>query len=215
MTEMPSAGGAAATLATPSVSRMADTRAPVSVSSATTWSGPLNPGPNPSASMSYACRVVVDSWWLPWSVAPSRKESSGSARKAITTKASAAIERGRFWTYEDQRAASPLASAGSGPVAARRRRCLRLSTRGPSSPSSEGSSVMAARTLKITVREAAMTTPSRKRMFITSIPASAMHTVPPAKSTARPEVFRACTADSSDFMPRRMPRRCRVTMKSA
>lgn len=60
-----------------------------------------------------------------------------------------------------------------------------------------------------------MTTPSRKRMFITSIPASAMHTVPPANSTARPEVLRAVTAASSGFIPRRMPFRCRVTMNSA
>ncbi len=34
-------------------------------------------------------------------------------------------------------------------------------------------------------------------MFITSIPASAMQTVPPANSTARPEVLSDWTADSS------------------
>lgn len=59
-----------------------------------------------------------------------------------------------------------------------------------------------------------MTTPSRNRRLVTSMP-SAMHTVPPAKSTARPEVLSAVTAASSGSSPRRMPRRCRVTMNSA
>lgn len=52
-------------------------------------------------------------------------------------------------------------------------------------------------------------------MFITSIPASAMHTVPPANSTARPEVFSAVMAASSGVTPPMTPLRCRVTMNSA
>lgn len=85
----------------------------------------------------------------------------------------------------------------------------------PNIPSRAGSRVTAARMLSTTVKEAAMTTPSRNRMFITSMPPSAMHTVAPANSTARPEVFRAVIAASSGFTPRRMPRRCRVTMNRA
>jgi hypothetical protein len=60
-----------------------------------------------------------------------------------------------------------------------------------------------------------MTTPSRNRRLVTSIPASAMHTVPPANSTARPEVLSAATAASSGSLPPRMPFRCRVTMNRA
>ena len=42
-----------------------------------------------------------------------------------------------------------------------------------------------------------------------------MTTVPPANSTARPEVFIAWTADSSGFSPASRPVRWRVTMNSA
>ena len=42
-----------------------------------------------------------------------------------------------------------------------------------------------------------------------------MHTVPPAKSTARPAVFRARTAASSGGIPALSPWRYLVTMKSA
>ena len=42
-----------------------------------------------------------------------------------------------------------------------------------------------------------------------------MQTVPPAKSTARPEVLRARTAASSGDAPALRPWRCRVTMNSA
>ena len=40
---------------------------------ATSSSGPLKPGPKPSASRSYACRVVVEAGSLPWSEEPSRR----------------------------------------------------------------------------------------------------------------------------------------------
>ncbi len=106
----------------------------------------------------------------------------------MTTTASTAMVRGRFCTVADHFAARPLARSASGPWAASRRRCRRLSTRGPSRPSSAGSRVTAASTLSTTVSEVPMTTPSRKRRLVTSIPASAMHTVPPANSTARPEL---------------------------
>ncbi len=52
MTVTPPTGGAAATWATPSVSSTARTRPAGASPSTTTWSGPLNPGPKPSASRS-------------------------------------------------------------------------------------------------------------------------------------------------------------------
>ena len=58
-------------------------------------------------------------------------------------------------------------------------------------------------------------TPYRKLTPSVHSPSSAMHTVVPANSTARPEVFTATTIDSSTGMPRSRLRRCRVTMNSA
>lgn len=85
----------------------------------------------------------------------------------------------------------------------------------PSAPSSAGSSVTAAATVMTTVSAEATATPLRKVSRSVNMPSSAMHTVPPAKSTARPEVFSAVTAASSGLLPRRMPLRWRVTMNSA
>jgi hypothetical protein len=184
-------------------------------SSARIVSGPLKPGPKPAASMSYALRVVVPVGLLPWSEEPSRSDSAGIASVAITTTATAASERGCRWRKPDQRAAAPVADSVRGPDAASARRWRRLSTRMPSTPSSAGSSVIAAATVITTVNAAATATPLRKVSRRVNMPSSAMHTVPPANSTARPEVLRATTAASSGLRPRRIARRCRVTMNSA
>jgi len=53
-----------------------------------------------------------------------------------------------------------------------------------------------------TVNAAAMATPFKNESCSTSIPSSAMHTVEPAKSTARPEVLIAVTIASSELKPR-------------
>ncbi len=52
ITETPLAGGTATAWATPSVDEMAVTSDSGAGPSTTTWSGPLKPGPNPSASRS-------------------------------------------------------------------------------------------------------------------------------------------------------------------
>src|SRR4051794_16990938 len=69
--------GARRTAATPGVDCNVETRrsrtgasAADSVS-ATTWNGPLKPGPNPCASRSYATLVVDDAGSFPWSDEPS------------------------------------------------------------------------------------------------------------------------------------------------
>ncbi|WP_232248560.1 hypothetical protein [Streptacidiphilus rugosus] len=73
----------------------------------------------------------------------------------------------------------------------------------------------AARTVHTTVTAAGTASPSMNRRPTESSPSSAMQTVPPAKSTARPEVFKACTTDCSGSIPDRRPRRCLVTMNRA
>ena len=181
---------------------------------ATSSSGPLNPGPKPSASRSYACQVVVEEGSLPWSEVPSRKLSTGMAKMTMTAAATVASTAGERSTVPDQRAHRPL---GPGAVTwpASRRCCRRLSTRIPKTPSSAGSKVTAAATVNATVSAQATARPFRKVIPSTKMPSSAMHTVPPANSTARPEVSIAATAASSAVSPDCRPRRCRVTMNSA
>ena len=77
------------------------------------------------------------------------------------------------------------ASAGD-PAAAR---SDRRSTRRPIMASSAGSRVTAAMTVRNTVTAAPMPSPLTKPTLRMSRPSSATMTVPPAKSTARPEVF--------------------------
>ncbi len=78
-----------------------------------------------------------------------------------------------------------------------------------------GSRVTEAATVRTTVTEAAIATPFRKFSRSTSMPSSAMQTVAPAKTTARPVVATAFAAASSTVLPRARPLRCRVTMNSA
>ena len=58
-------------------------------------SGPLNPGPNPSANMSYARRTVVDSGAFPLSPKPKRIEASGAASTNNIAVALSAAVHGR------------------------------------------------------------------------------------------------------------------------
>ena len=84
----------------------------------------------------------------------------------------------------------------------------------PMKPNMAGSSVTAAAIARSTVMADEMLRPLRKPRRKTSRPSRAMHTVPPAKSTARPAVLRARTAASSGDRPALRPSRCRVTMNS-
>ncbi len=183
--------------------------------SPTSWSGPLKPGPNPVASRSYASRVVDPAGSLPWSPVPSRSENSGMVSSTITPMATVESVRGRCDTYADQRAQKPVACSSCGPSAASLRRSRRLSTRMPNTPSIAGSSVIAESTVNNTMIADDTLIPVRKFSCRTSRPSMATHTVAPANSTARPEVLRARTADSSTVKPAFKPFRCRVTMNSA
>jgi hypothetical protein len=85
----------------------------------------------------------------------------------------------------------------------------------PMKDSRAGSRVTAAATVRTTVSDAAIATPLRKFSRRISMPSRAMHTVAPAKTTARPVVATALVTDSVTDSPRFRPRRCRVTMNSA
>ena len=95
------------------------------------------------------------------------------------------------------------------------RRCRRLSTRRPKRLNSAGSIVIVASTVRTTVSAQAIASPLRKPKLSTRMPSSAMHTVPPANKTVRPEVLSAVTAASSGVSPASRPRRYLVTMNSA
>ncbi len=61
----------------------------------------------------------------------------------------------------------------------------------------------------------AIASPLRKLKLSTRMPSSAMHTVPPANKTVRPEVLSAATTASCGVSPASRPRRCLLTMNSA
>ncbi len=75
------------------------------------------------------------------------------------------------------------------------------STLRPKNPSSAGSRVSEATTVVATLREAATATPYRNDRPSANRPSSAMQTVMPANSTARPEVSSAVTVASSGLAP--------------
>ena len=74
-------------------------------------------------------------------------------------------------------------------------------------PSSAGSKVSAVAMVRTTVMTEAYARPLRNPSLRTSRPSSAAQTVPPAKSTARPAVFRERTAASSGERPAFSPSR--------
>ena len=80
--------------------------------------------------------------------------------------------------------------------AARRARRPAAATRAPTIVSSAGSSVSEASITSSTPIEAEIATPYRKLTPSSIIPSSAITTVQPANSTARPAVSIACTTDS-------------------
>ena len=164
--------------------------------------GPLKPGPKPSASRSYAVpgggrrRVVA----LVRGAEPKAEHRDGE-HPTITAAAVTAKTAGLRSTVPDQRAHSPAGTGGGSPGGRSARRCRRLSTRIPNTPSSAGSRVTAASTVNTTVSAEAIARPFRKLTPRTRMPSSAMHTVLPANRTARPEVSMALTAASSGVSP--------------
>jgi len=106
--------------------------------------------------------------------------------------------RGCLETVLAQRCQREFVTIGSGPLAASERRSRRLKTWSPWKPKRAGNKVNEASIVINTVNDAAMATPFKNESCKTSIPRSAMHTVEPAKSTARPEVLIAVTIASLD-----------------
>src|SRR5580693_9241683 len=82
---------------------------------AATTRGPLNPGPNPSASRSYAWRVVNEVGPLLASVKARRIENSGMARAINAMRARIAADHGCLWIARLQRY-QKLSGAGVAPV---------------------------------------------------------------------------------------------------
>ena len=110
--------------------------------STATTNGPLDPGPNPSANRSKACRVVSEGGSLLASVKASRMLNSGAASASSTSTASVPTSHGRFWTSRLQRCQKPSGGGGP-PFWSRPGRCS-LSIALPENPSSAGSRVKAA-----------------------------------------------------------------------
>ena len=69
--------------------------------------------------------------------------------------------------------------------------------------------------VKATTIAADTASPYRNETPTMNRPSRAMHTVTPAKMTARPEVLMERTVEASTSMPRRRLARWRLTMKSA
>ena len=82
-------------------------------------------------------------------------------------------------------------------------------------PSRAGSKVREESIVSVTVMAAVTATPYRNVTPSANWPSSAMQTIRPANSTARPAVLTALAAASSTLRPPRSPVRCRVTMNSA
>jgi hypothetical protein len=162
-------------------------------------------------------RVVLLLGSLPWSEEPRRIESVGISSTPMITTAASASSFGRFSTTFDQRAHTPVGSPVTGPDSRSVRRPLREITRMAMAgkPSSAGSRVSEASTTTATAIAAPTPEPDRKLICVVSMPSSAMQTVVPAKTTARPEVSRAWTTAFSWLRPARTPLRNRVTMNSA
>lgn len=89
------------------------------------------------------------------------------------------------------------------------------STAGPAKPSSAGSSVTEATIANSTAKIALTAMPLTKEMPMMNRPSIEMHTVIPAKSTARPAVVSAVAHASSDDAPSWRQARNRVRMNRA
>ena len=159
--------------------------------------------------------MVVLGGFEPWSELPRCNEKKGMDINTMTTSAASERIRGRRATKSAHRCQLVATTTGSGPWAWSARLSLRLRAWCFWKPSRAGRSVRDANIVISTVSEEAMATPLRNESRRTSMPSSAIHTVMPAKSTARPEVLTAVIIESSTLIPRFRPWRLRVTMKSA
>ncbi len=161
-------------------------------------SRPVKPGPKPSVIRSLAARVGLPIGAVLASGSASRMSIAGRASAPRpSTPASSNGTRNRI-TWRAQRK-----PAGSRRTVWSRVTARRGSTRRPAKPSSAGSRVTATSTATATVPAAARPITVRNGMPTRASPASAMTTVPPAKSTAEPAVPRARPAASGGGTPSR------------
>ena len=123
-------------------------------SDAATTKGPLNPGPKPSASRSYATLVVVPAGWFPSSETPRCRASVGTASATRRARPNTVPATGWRWTTPLQREARVGRSRPGD------RRCTdQASMRRPAKPSSAGSSVTAASTATSTALDTPTASP--------------------------------------------------------
>ena len=176
--------------------------------------GPLNPGPKPSASRSYARRLVCSLGCVPWSAAPSRTSAEVPARTMPATSRTGKMIRAFRVTNRPQRANSVLSRAASESSMARRNGTLSRSTLWPSSARTASRKEFASSTVVRT--PSALPIPS----FVTksrpknASPVTEIATVSPANSTARPAEAPASAAASRGSRPSWRNCRKRVTMNS-
>ncbi|GAA3136994.1 hypothetical protein GCM10020001_069380 [Nonomuraea salmonea] len=173
-------------------------------------SGPLKPGPKPVAISSYARRGSEPLSPYPSSIGPSFSASAGAASAPSTIVLASSTRHGRRATHEP----SPAQPVPDEPEP-RRNGTLSALTRWPSSPSRAGTSVTEVSTAATT--EMPVTQPS---VASSGNPASisalnAMITVPPANTTAPPELDTVLRTDSTTGTPCASSRRCRDSRNSA
>ncbi len=173
-------------------------------------SGPLIPGPNPSATRSYARRWVCVSGWVPSSGKPRLSDSTGAVNASRSAVTPIAYAHAWLATCRPHRVHPAPTSAD---------RCRRWmpsrSIHGPTTPRNAGSSVTEATTMMSTITEIATPAAVMNGTPATASPRIAMTTVPPAKITACPAVATARPAASATSDPRCRNSRCRVTRNSA
>ena len=155
--------------------------------------------------------MVVLAGSVPASALPSSIEKTGIARTMSTAAEMIAAGQGRRWIKRLHAAQNPVPGGLVLPSPGMRKR----STRRPILLSIAGSSVSDASIVSRTASEDATAGPYRNETPRANIPSSAITTVAPANSTARPEVSIALRTASRTSSPSRSPARKRVTMNRA
>ena len=155
--------------------------------------------------------MVVLGGSAPASADPSSIENAGIASTMSSAAERIAAGHGRRWMSRLHRYQKPLPSGLTRPKPGTRQRSIRR----PILLSIAGRSVSDAVMVSSTASDEATAGPYRNATPRANMPRSAITTVAPANSTARPEVSMALTTASSTSSPSRSPARKRVTMNSA
>ena len=148
---------------------------------------------------------------VPASAEPSCIESTGIASTSSRPAEATAAGHGWRWMNRLQANQNPVPSGRARPSPGTRQR----STPRPTRLSIAGSSVREASIVSSTATDEASAGAYRNCTPSANMPSSAITTVAPANSTARPAVSMASSTASSTPSPIRNPARNRVTTKSA